>query len=273
MSTSIRRVAINTGGGDAPGLNAVIEAATHAAHAKGWELVGIREGYDGLLYPEQYPDGGLVPLTPASVGRIAHMGGTILGTTNRGNPFRVVETQPDGTTRETDRSTALLETMRGHRLDALIAVGGDGSLAIAHGLHEKGLRLVGVPKTIDNDLDATVMTFGYNSAVSFATECIDRLHVTAQAHRRLLVVEVMGRHAGWIALNAGIAGGADAILIPEIPYDLARVADHLKRRCTGPRCYAIVVVAEGARAVHGELVVKRKEPGRTAVLGGVGEQV
>jgi ATP-dependent phosphofructokinase / diphosphate-dependent phosphofructokinase len=268
-----RRIAINTGGGDAPGLNAVIEAATHAAHARGWELVGIREGYDGLLWPDRYPDGGLVALTAARVERIAHLGGTILGTTNRGNPFRAREPQPDGTTREVDRTPALLETMRHHGLEALIAVGGDGSLAIAHGLYEKGLRVVGVPKTIDNDLDATVMTFGYNSAVSFATECIDRLHVTAQAHRRLIVVEVMGRNAGWIALNAGIAGGADAILIPEIPYDLARVADHLKARSAGRRSYAIVVVAEGARRAGGGAVVKRREVDGAERLGGVGEQV
>jgi 6-phosphofructokinase 1 len=272
MSGSGRRIAINTGGGDAPGLNAVIEAATHAAHARGWELIGIREGYDGLLYPDRYPDEGLIALTPARVERIAHLGGTILGTTNRGNPFRLLEPQPDGTAREVDRSPVLLDAMRRHGLEALIAVGGDGSLAIAHALHERGLRVVGVPKTIDNDLDATVLTFGYNSAVSFATECIDRLHVTAQAHRRLIVVEVMGRNAGWIALNAGIAGGAHAILIPEIPYDLTRVAEHLKQR-SGHRSYAIVVVAEGAHAVGGGVVVRSREAGRAERLGGVGEQV
>jgi phosphofructokinase-like protein len=273
MTTRLRRVAINTGGGDAPGLNAVIEAAAQAAHGRGWELVGIREGYDGLLYPEQYADGGMIVLTPEKVGRIAHLGGTILGTTNRGNPFRAIEPQADGTTCEVDRSGAVLDAFRRHHIDALIAVGGDGSLGIAHGLWEKGLRLVGVPKTIDNDLDATVMTFGYNSAVSFATECIDRLHVTAHAHRRVIVVEVMGRHAGWIALSAGIAGGADAILIPEIPYDLTRVAAHLARRGAGRRSYAIVVVAEGARPAGGDVVVKRREAGRTDVLGGIGERV
>jgi 6-phosphofructokinase 1 len=245
----------------------------HAAHARAWEIVGIREGYDGLLYPEQYPDGGLIMLTPARVERIAHLGGTILGTTNRGNPFRVLEPQADGTSREVDRSPALLEAMRRQGIDALIAVGGDGSLAIANALHEKGLRLVGVPKTIDNDLDATAMTFGYNSAVSFATECLDRLHVTAQAHRRVMVVEVMGRHAGWIALNTGIAGGADAILIPEIPFDLERVAEHLKRRTAARRSYAIVVVAEGAHPAGGGIVTKSSEPGRTERLGGIGEQV
>jgi 6-phosphofructokinase 1 len=159
-----------------------------------------------------------------------------------------------------------------HGIDALIAVGGDGSLKIAHHLAERGLRLVGVPKTIDNDLDATVMTFGYDSAVSFATECIDRLHVTAQAHRRVIVVEVMGRHAGWIALNAGIAGGADAILIPEIPHDLERVAAHLQRNARR-RSYAIVVVAEGAHPAGGSVVVRSREAGRAERLGGIAEQV
>ena len=272
MPAAIRRIAINTGGGDAPGLNAVIKAVVHAAAAQGWEVVGIREGYDGLLHPDHQPEGGLVPLTPAVVRHIAALGGTILGTTNRGNPFRMVETQPDGSTREIDRSPELLAAFRRHALDALVAVGGDGSLAIAHGLHQQGLRLVGVPKTIDNDLDSTWMTFGYTSAVSFATDCLDRLHVTAQAHRRVLVVEVMGRHAGWIALSAGIAGGADAILIPEIPYRLERVAEHLGRRTAGGR-HAIVVVAEGAHAADGTVVVKSHEPGRTELLGGIGEQV
>jgi 6-phosphofructokinase 1 len=273
MPSAVRRVAINTGGGDAPGLNAVIEAAAHAAHARGWDLVGIREGYDGLLYSHRYADGGLVALTPARVERIAHLGGTILGTTNRGNPFRVLEPQPDGTTREIDGSSVVLDAMRRHGFEALIAVGGDGSLAIANGLHEKGLRVVGVPKTIDNDLDATAVTFGYNSAVSFATECLDRLHVTAQAHRRVIVVEVMGRHAGWIALSAGIAGGADAILIPEIPYDLGRLAEHLLSRTAAHREYAIVVVAEGAYPVGGRVSMKSHDAGAAERLGGIGERV
>ena len=273
MSTNIRRIAINTGGGDAPGLNAVIQATVCAAHVRGWEVVGIREGYDGLLYPQNYPDGGLMKLVPDDVEDIARLGGTILGTTNRGNPFRVVETAPDGSQREIDRSPELIAAFRTHGIDALVAVGGDGSLGIANGLCEKGLRLVGVPKTIDNDLDATVMTFGYNSAVSFATECIDRLQATAQAHRRAIVVEVMGRYAGWIALNAGIAGGADAILIPEIPYDLARVAEHLRARSAAGRKYSIVVVAEGAFPAGGAATVKSREVGRAELLGGVGERV
>ena len=273
MGTDIKRIAINTGGGDAPGLNAVIHAAVYAARAIGWEVFGIREGYDGLLDPQNYSDGGLVPLTRATVRNIAHLGGTILGTTNRGNPFKHVVTQPDGTTRELDRSTAVLEAFRRHQLDALIAVGGDGSLTIANQLFEQGLRVVGVPKTIDNDLESTLVTFGLDSAVSFATECIDRLHATAQAHRRVIVVEVMGRYAGWIALNCGIAGRSDAILIPEIPYDIQKVAAHLKRKTEGRRSYAIVVAAEGAKPIGGDVTVKAREAGRAERLGGIGERV
>ena len=273
MTVDIKRIAINTGGGDAPGLNAVIHAAVYAAGAIGWEVLGIREGYDGLLDPQNYADGGLVQLTRSMVQHIAHLGGTILGTTNRGNPFKHVVTQPDGTTRELDRSSAVLEAFRKQRLDALIAVGGDGSLTIANQLFEQGLRVVGVPKTIDNDLEATLVTFGLDSAVSFATECIDRLHATAQAHRRLIVVEVMGRYAGWIALNCGIAGRADAIVIPEIPYDIHKVAAHLKRKTEGRQSYAIVVAAEGAKPLGGEVTVKAREAGRAERLGGVGERM
>ena len=273
MGTDIKRIAINTGGGDAPGLNAVIHAAVYAARAIGWEVFGIREGYDGLLDPQNYPEGGLVPLTRATVRNIAHLGGTILGTTNRGNPFKHVVAQPDGTSREVDRSTAVVEAFRKNQLDALIAVGGDGSLTIANQLFEQGLRVVGVPKTIDNDLDSTLVTFGLDSAVSFATECIDRLHATAQAHRRVIVVEVMGRYAGWIALNCGIAGRTDAILIPEIPYDIQKVAAHLKRKTEGRRSYAIVVAAEGAKPIGGDVTVKAREAGRAERLGGIGERV
>ncbi len=268
----IQRIAINTGGGDAPGLNAVIHAVVYAARALGWEIFGIREGYDGLLDPQNYADGGLIQLRRSTVQHIAHLGGTILGTTNRGNPFKHVATLPDGSTRELDRSGTVLEAFRKNRLDALIAVGGDGSLTIANQLFEQGLRVIGVPKTIDNDLESTLVTFGLDSAVSFATECIDRLHATAQAHRRLIVVEVMGRYAGWIALNSGIAGRADGILIPEIPYDIHKVADHLKRKAEG-RSYAIVVAAEGAKPIGGEVTVKAREPGRAERLGGVGERV
>jgi len=273
MTQPIERISISTGGGDAPGLNAVIYSVVHAAANLGWKVVGIREGYDGLLCPDQYPDGGVVDLDIETVKNIPHLGGTLLGTTNRGNPFHFLEQAPDGSSREVDRSEALIEAFRKHRIDAHVAVGGDGSLTIALQLHKKGLRVIGVPKTIDNDLGATVATFGFSSAVSFATECIDRLHMTAQAHRRIIVVEVMGRYAGWIALHAGIAGQAEAILIPEAPYDICRVAAHLCKATQGSRQHAIVVVAEGAKPVGGGVTVKGREPGRVERLGGIGERV
>jgi 6-phosphofructokinase 1 len=271
--SDIRRISISTGGGDAPGLNAVIYAVVHAAVRVGWKVMGIRDGYNGLLYPEQYADGGVIELTRETVKNIMQLGGTILGTTNRGNPFRAVECAPDGSVTEADRSGAVIEAFRNRAIDAHVSVGGDGSLSIALELHRKGLRVVGVPKTIDNDLESTFATFGFSSAVSFATECIDRLHTTADAHRRILVVEVMGRYAGWIALHAGIAGQADAILIPEIPFDIEKVACHLKKATGGSRQYAIVVVAEGAKAPGGDVTVKSREAGRVERLGGIGESV
>ncbi|MEW6251582.1 MAG: ATP-dependent 6-phosphofructokinase [Planctomycetota bacterium] len=271
---TIKRIAINTGGGDAPGLNAVIYSAVYTAEALGWEVFGVREGFEGLLAPDNYPDGGLVRLSRAAVRNIAHLGGTILGTTNRGNPLKYKVTQPDGTVREVDRSAELVQRFRDAGLDALIAVGGDGSLTIALQLSRKGLPVVGVPKTIDNDLQSTVATFGFDSAVSFATECIDRLHSTAESHRRVMVVEVMGRYAGWIALYAGIAGRADAILIPEIPYDMQKVAEHIRRRTAGPQKYAIVVVAEGAKPAGGQTMLKAAAAaGHVERLGGIGERV
>ncbi len=273
MRKPIERISINTGGGDAPGLNAVIQSVVYAAGHLGWKVFGIREGYDGLLFPDRYPDGGLVELDRDKVEGIGHLGGTILGSTNRGNPFKVLEKASDGSLREVDKSDGVLEAFRRHRIDAHIAVGGDGSLTIALELHRKGLHLVGVPKTIDNDLRSTASTFGFSSAVSFATECIDRLHTTAQAHRRIMVVEVMGRYAGWIALHSGIAGEADAILIPEIPYDLRQVAEHLKKKICAVQQYAIVVVAEGAKNTGGAVTVKCREPGRVDRLGGIGEIV
>jgi phosphofructokinase-like protein len=269
----IRRVAINTGGGDAPGLNAVIRAATLAALNRGWDVVGIRDGYNGLFLPEQYPDGGLINLTRARVRGITHMGGTILGTTNRGNPLHYPLVDKRGRAYEKDRSDEIMRAFRKEKIDALIAIGGDGSLSIANVFAEKGLRVIGVPKTIDNDLEQTVVTFGFNTAVSFATECLDRLHSTAQSHQRVMVVEVMGRYAGWIAMECGIAGSADAILIPEIPYDLNKVAEKIERRDRMGRHFSIVVVAEGAKPIGGEVSVVSKELGRADRLGGLGERV
>ena len=272
-SPPLKRIAISTGGGDAPGLNAVIRAVTLAALNRGWECYGIRDGYNGLLLPEQFIEGGLVRLTREKVRGITHLGGTLIGTTNRGNPLKFPIRGPEGGVEEVDRTDELVRTIRMHNIDALVAVGGDGSLAIANMLAKKGLRVVGVPKTIDNDLDQTVITFGFDTAVGFATECLDRLHTTAASHRRLIVVEVMGRYAGWIALNTGVSGSADVILIPEIPYDLNKVVLKIREREQQAGDFTIVVVAEGAKPVGGAASVVEKEAGRAERLGGVGEKV
>lgn len=270
----IRRIAICTGGGDAPGLNAVIRAVTIAAIRRGWECHGIRDGFNGILFPERYPGGGVVLLTRDAVRGIAHQGGTILGTTNKGDPLHCPSLQPDGSTVESDRSDEILDYFAAHQIDALVSVGGDGSLTIANALHEKGLRVIGVPKTIDNDLDKTVTTFGFDSAVAFATDCLDRLHSTAQSHQRVMVVEVMGRYAGWIALHAGIAGNAHGILIPEVPFDLDLLAQHIQARDAYGQTYSIVVVAEGAAPRNGHThVLEPAEAGHAERLGGIGEQV
>lgn len=269
-----KRIAICTGGGDAPGLNAVIRAATLAALQRGWECLGIRDGYNGLLMPENYPDdGGLVTLDRDRVRGITHLGGTILGTTNKGNPFHYPVRQADGSYVETDRSDEIVAACAQHELDALISVGGDGSMKIAYDLTQKGLNIVGVPKTIDNDLDGTVVTFGFQTAVSFATEALDRLHSTAAAHRRVMVVEVMGRHAGWIALFAGVAGSADIILIPEIPYDIHKVVRKVQEREEMGRAFSIVVVAEGAMPRGGTYSTIGKGVGQEERLGGLGEKL
>ena len=271
---SIRRVAISTGGGDAPGLNAVIRAVAMCAHNRSWECYGIRDGFNGIFFPERYSDGGLMRLTRERVSGIAHLGGTILGTTNKGNPLKFPLHRADGSVKEVDRTDEILEFFAKRELDALVVVGGDGSLTIAYALSQKGLRVVGVPKTIDNDLDKTVTTFGFDTAVTFATECLDRLHSTAQSHQRVMVIEVMGRYAGWIALNSGIAGGVHAILIPEIPYDLEKVAARIRSRDQEGRLDSLVVVAEGARPNHGDrAVMKAADAGGAERLGGIGEQV
>ena len=274
MSSPIRRIAICTGGGDAPGLNAVIRAVVIAGINRGWECYGIRDGYNGILFAERYPAGGVFRLTRDMVRGIGHLGGTILGTTNKGDPLHFPMKMPDGTTMDLDRSNEILEFFAKKELDALVSIGGDGSLTIANALHLKGLRVVGVPKTIDNDLDKTFTTFGFDTAVGFATECLDRLHTTAESHQRVMVVEVMGRYAGWIALHAGIAGGAHAILIPEIHFDLDKVAAKILERDREGRMYSIIVVAEGAEAIHGQrAVLEPAEIGHAERLGGVGERI
>ena len=265
----IRRIAINTGGGDAPGLNAVIRAATLAAHDSGWEVLGIRRGYMGLLEAQVDGEPGVCPLTPHSVRGITHLGGTILGTTTRGNSFGMEVRHPDGTWGKADLSDQILRRFRELEVDALVAIGGDGSLAIAHALHEKGLPVIGVPKTIDNDLRATDVTFGFQTAVEVATDAIGRLHSTAEAHQRVMVVQVMGRHTGWIALESGMAGGADVILIPEIPYQLDRIVEKVHDRDRSGRRFSIVVAAEGARPADGQPSYA-DDSGR---YGGIAEQI
>jgi 6-phosphofructokinase 1 len=274
MSNPIRRIAVCTGGGDAPGLNAVIRSVVVAAINRGWECYGIRDGFNGILFPERYPEGGVFRLTKDRVRGISHLGGTILGTTNRGNPLHFPVKMADGSTRDVDRSDEILQYFAMKELDALVSIGGDGSLTIANALHQKGLRVVGVPKTIDNDLDKTFTTFGFDTAVAFATECLDRLHSTAESHQRVMVVEVMGRYAGWIALHTGIAGNAHAVLLPEIPFDIDKVAAKVVARDVEGHPYTIVVVAEGAEPVHGHReVAEAAEIGHAERLGGIGERV
>ncbi len=247
---------VNTGGGDAPGLNAVLRAITLSAVRRGCRVTGIRRGYAGLFEPESE---GLMPLTRDLVRGITDRGGTILGTVNKGF--------------DEDRSDAVVARCKELGADGLIAIGGDGSLRIAAQLMDRGLPVIGVPKTIDNDLPCTDETFGFDSAMSFATEAIGRLTSTAEAHQRVMVVEVMGRYAGWIALYAGIAGAANVILLPEIEYDIQRVCDAIRHRYETERRFAIVVAAEGARSVGGEFAIKARETGKEITLGGIGEIV
>ncbi len=271
---SVMRIALSTGGGDAPGLNAVIRSATLCAMRLGWEVVGIRDGFNGLMFPEEYREGsGTFVFDRQMVRGIGHLGGTMLGSTNRGNPIAFPVKQPDGSFTYEDRTDHLVSLFHRAEIDALITIGGDGSLTIAQRLFEGGLRVIGVPKTIDNDLDKTSATFGFDTAVQIATDSIDRVFTTATSHSRVFVVEVMGRYAGWIALSAGFAAGAHAILIPEIPYSLEPVAAMIKRREDRGANFAVVVVAEGAVPSLGERSVLSKAHDQAERLGGVGEQV
>jgi 6-phosphofructokinase 1 len=243
----MKRIGILTSGGDCPGLNAVLRGVVRAASNLGWEVIGFRDGFEGLL-----PEGGdSVPLTTASTAGIMQLGGTILGTTNKGH---FVAKVGDGSNR-THVPPAVIEktkrTLAALRIDALICIGGDGSLTTAQQLHEAGIPVIGVPKTIDNDLEATAMTFGFDSAVACVADALDRLHTTASSHKRIMVIEVMGRSAGWIALYGGLAGGADIILIPEIPFDHERVAEAVRKRDAAGCLSTLIVVAEGACDVGG----------------------
>ena len=255
-----------TGGGDAPGLNAVIRAVVKSACNSGIEVVGLEDSFDGLIEA-----GRSRILTPHDVRGIMRLGGTILGTVNRGNPFAYPIETSDGTRDYSDRVIEMFGKMG---LDALVCIGGDGTLGISYQFYQKGIPLVGVPKTIDNDIVGTTNCFGFDTAVAFATDAIDRLHTTAEAHRRIIVVEVMGRYAGWIALHAGVAGGADAILIPEMPFDLNLVAEKLRERDRWGSHFSIVVVAEGAIPKGGKIaLVEEATEGRAERLGGIGAKV
>jgi ATP-dependent phosphofructokinase / diphosphate-dependent phosphofructokinase len=265
-----RRIGVLTGGGDCPGLNAAVRAVVKAACSRhDLEVVGFLDGYAGLV------EGRARALSAEDVSGIIAWGGTILGTSNRADPFRYAEVRPDGTMHISDRSAEALGEIERRKLDGLVVIGGDGSMSIAHRLSALGVPVVGLPKTIDNDLEATDVTFGFDSALSVATDAVDRLRSTAESHHRIMVLEVMGRNAGWIALRTGIAGGGDAILIPEIPYDPAKICDAVRQRVAGGKRFSIVVVAEGAKPVGGDVVVERIVAGSPdpVRLGGVGAVV
>lgn len=264
----LRRIGILTGGGDCPGLNAVIRSiAKPAMSAFNSTVVGILDGFEGLVEGRQRE------LTPIDVLGIINQGGTILGTSNKGDPFHFPMGER-GNVRIVDASDQVLATYRNLQLDVLIAIGGDGTQTIAHKLSTMGVNIIGVPKTIDNDLAATDITFGHDSARAVATEAIDRLQTTASAHHRVMVVETMGRYAGWIALGAGVAGGADIILIPEIPFSWDSVFEAVLKRSKGAK-FSIVSVAEGAKPKGGDIMVKEIDQKRTdpVRLGGIGETV
>ena len=264
MAPTIRTIGIANGGGDCPGLNAVIRGAVRSAIlGHGWRVIGINDGFDGLIWTER-----TVPLTVESIAGILPRGGTILGTTNRGNPFHYT-IEKDGKKETHDYSLICCENMRQLGLDALIVIGGDGTQTIARDLGRLGIPIVGVPKTIDNDLSATEVTFGFDTALHVATDAIDRLHTTAESHGRVMVIEVMGRDAGWIALHSGIAGGADVILLPEIPFTIETVCERLRERAATGKKFSMVVVAEGVKLPPCDALGKpfpAPRPGQVGIL-------
>lgn len=267
----LKKVGILTGGGDCSGLNAVIRAVTRSAIiGHGARVIGIEGGFEGLIYNHTQE------LTTKNTRDILTLGGTILGTTNKGNPFEWREQNQDGSISVYDHSGRAVETVRELGLDCLFVVGGEGTLEIGYKFHNKGVPVIGIPKTIDNDLDKTDYTFGYQTAVQVACEALDRLATTGRSHQRVMILEVMGRTAGWIALEAGIAGGAHIILIPEIPYDIESVVRKIRHRATGGSRYSIIMVAEGAKAVDGEVVTQESATTRlqgVPQLGGIGYQL
>ncbi|MCX7798487.1 MAG: ATP-dependent 6-phosphofructokinase [Melioribacter sp.] len=266
--SKVKRIGILTGGGDCPGLNAVIRGVTKPALDNGLTVLGILDGFEGLV------EGKAIELYNKDVSGILATGGTILGSSNKGDPFHWPE-EVNGKIKILDRSKDALKNYEAWNLDAIIAIGGDGTMHISQKLFEMGMNVVGVPKTIDNDLEATDLTFGHDSAVFVVSEALDRLHTTASSHHRVMVIEVMGRYAGWIALNGGLAGGADVILIPELPFEWERIYDKvLERNMMGKR-FSIVCVAEGARPKDGSIITKGRDIRRTdpIQLGGIGEFV
>jgi ATP-dependent phosphofructokinase / diphosphate-dependent phosphofructokinase len=264
-----KRIGILTGGGDCPGLNAVIRAVVlHARGTLGWDVIGIEDGFTGM-YEQRY-----VELTPRSVAGLVSRGGTVLGSSNRANPFAYPVKRPGGGEEIHDVSDRCVANVEQLDLEGLILVGGDGTMSIGQKLMAMGLRVVGVPKTIDNDLEATEYTIGFQTAVEVASEAVDRLHTTAESHDRIIICEVMGRYAGWIAMAAGMAGGADVILIPEIDYDLKRVVSSLNRRHARGNTYSIIVAAEGARPKGGSYAVVRSgDATQQERLGGAGQRL
>lgn len=269
MSDTIRRIGVLTGGGDCPGLNAVIRAVVKTAiNEYGWEVLGIEDGFEGLIKPDKAR---LLDIT--DVRGLLPRGGTMLGSTNRANPFHY-EVNNNGEVKVFDVSETVLQRAREYGIDVLLVIGGDGTMRIAQELIQKGLQVVGVPKTIDNDLYGTEVTVGFDTAVTTAMEALDKLHTTAESHHRVLVLELMGRHAGWIALAAGVAGGADVILIPEIPYHLDVIADKIRQRNQSGAQFSLVVVAEGSLPLGGEAVYQaERDLGGVSRLGGIGEVV
>ncbi len=269
-----KKVGIMTGGGDCPGLNAVIRAVVRVGKEQyGWDILGIEDAFHGLVDLNLASPRGNRWLDLADVRGILEKGGTILGTSNRADPFHYVVEDGQGGRRETDVSDLVVANYHKLELDGLISIGGDGSMAIAQRFVDKGLNIVGVPKTIDNDLGATDQTFGFDTALNIATEAIDRIRDTADSHDRVMLVEVMGRNAGWIALHAGLAGGADAILLPEIPYRLQPIADMIRHRRRRGKHYSILVVAEGAKPAGGQVSSLQRQLGEMPRLMGAATRV
>lgn len=266
-----KKVLVLTGGGDCPGLNAVIRGvAKRARKEKDWEVYGAIEAFNGVFREPTE----IIKLTRKITGGIHVRGGTILKTTNKGNPLNFPMPQPDGSFKNVDRTEELVEKIRSLGFDAVINIGGDGSQRISQALYKKGLPIIGVPKTIDNDLSATDMTFGFQTAVQIATDCFDKLVTTAESHHRVMIMEVMGRDAGWIALHTAIAGGAEVCLIPEIPYDIQKIVNQINLRYTDGRGFVNIVISEGAKPKDGTITASAGEMGSEHVrLGGVAFQL